>query len=125
MGNYIAESLNTLNETNKMPYPSFPEAMGILGMYTGTVSTGSFTGTGAALDVTLAFNPVAVMIINPTNAQALIQTKSMTAKASFKIAAAIAMATEGITLGVNKFSVSTDNTNGNGNTIHYIAIGQG
>lgn len=90
------------------------------------VYRGSFTGTGASLDIkVVGFKPRAVRLLNVTAPGKGEWTESMTEGSMVKEIAAgdtSLIATQGITPIATGFNVGTDAVaNGAGNLIHYIA----
>lgn len=81
------------------------------------VATGTFTGTGAAINVQLGWVPTHVVVANPNDAGALYPVlmwwKGMAAASALKITTAVAKIT---TLGISEYA-GTEGTNKAGFTI--------
>jgi hypothetical protein len=92
---------------------------------------GTVAGTGGALDVDTPFDPAAVLIYNETNDALFLFLPSMDAAKAVEIAAVatqaqvvVAIAANGITLGVKKFTLGTNaDLNTAADVIHYMALG--
>lgn len=82
----------------------------------------TYTGTGAAVSVTLGFKPQFVMIWNVTDGDDLwFHIQGMTDATSIKINTAVAAGTNGVTLSSTGFSVGTDISE-SGDTFRYLAF---
>lgn len=105
---------------------------GVTSIRLGEIQVGEYTGTGAALDVPLDFDPIFVFVVNLTDSDAFgfaLKTANVGTK-SYKVIGAAGPATvaaQGILFaaaGLKKFSLGTDaGLNETGKTFQYIAIG--
>lgn len=96
----------------------------------GEVAVGEYAGTGAALDVALAFDPIFVLVYNLTDGDAMgfaFNTASVGTKSASIVLATAQEAAQGILFaaaGAKKFSLGTSAVlNENLKTYQYIAIG--
>lgn len=94
------------------------------------VAVGEYTGTGAALDVALAFDPVFVLVYNLTDGDAMgfaFNTASVGTKSASIVLATAQEAAQGILFaaaGSKKFSLGTSAVlNESAKVFQYIAIG--
>lgn len=88
------------------------------------VKVGTYTGTGAAQTITTGFKPTLVLMFNQTDGDTLSgHIQGMTAATAFTIAAAVAAATNGITLTDRGFTVGSDSSvNESAKVFVYVAI---
>lgn len=98
------------------------------------IKTGTVTGTGAALNISLGFSPDAVVIINDTTFDRLEWFSNMPAASGFKRVAA-GTGTKITVNGISQFAgsgtqqtgftIGADSVNGSGNTLRYWATANG
>lgn len=98
------------------------------------IKTGTVTGTGAALNVSLGFSPDHVTVINDTTNDRLEWYSSLPAGNAYKRLAAgggSKITTGGISQFAGSgtqqtgFTIGTDAVNGSGNTLRYVALANG
>lgn len=95
-------------------------------MYTPQTSTGTVTGTGAALSVTTGFKPKYVKLVNLTSGVSLESISDIPDGKGLALTTTPTYAlvsSGGITINDNGFSVGTHAVNANGETMAYIAFG--
>lgn len=94
------------------------------------MAVGEYAGTGAALDVALAFDPIFVLVYNLTDGDAMgfaFNTASVGTKSASIVLATAQEAAQGILFaaaGTKKFSLGTSAVlNENAKTYQYVAFG--
>jgi hypothetical protein len=90
------------------------------------VKAGTYTGTGAALSVTLGFRPTYLKVFNQTDGDTTVEfIDGMTAATGIVTTTAVAaVASQGITLASTGFGLGTDaGANETGKVYLYIAFG--
>jgi len=95
-------------------------------MYTPQTSTGTVTGTGASLSVTLGFEPKYVKVINLTSGASLETISDVGDGKGLKLTDTPTYAlvsSNGLTIDNNGFTLGTDAVNTNTDTLAYIAFG--
>lgn len=103
----------------------------IINQQCGHIAVGTITGTGALITESLGFSPKFVEIYNATKNTRAVMVATMIAGTGQKVVDSgtgttdlSMMATTGITLTSNGFTIGTDaNINANADVIHYLAIG--
>lgn len=98
------------------------------------IKTGTVTGTGANINVSLGFSPDHVLVINDTTGDRLEWFSNMPAGSAFKRVAA-GTGTKITTLGISQFTgsatqqagftIGTDTVNTNTNVLRYVAYANG
>jgi hypothetical protein len=112
-----------------VPYPTNLEALHQLFANGAEVFFGSFTADAAAKTLALPFDPVALIVVNETNAVWAVGTKTLAAAEMVLFSAGGVMSYEaanGFTLGTKQAIVGANATlNVAASKLHYIAIGKG
>ena len=92
----------------------------------GQIAVGSIAGTGAALPVVTGFRPKYIKVVNTTSGLQLEWYDDMGDGSAVKTildGTRTIEAADCITPGERGFTIGTDATNGNGNTLEVLAIG--
>jgi hypothetical protein len=112
-----------------VPYPDYKTLVDGLLLRTSEARSGGVTGTGAAIDVTLDFDPAVVILINRTAPCLVIKLPGMATSSSLKAVTAgtLSFAASTCTLGAvgeNKFTIGTDaDINTVAEEIEWVAFG--